>query len=405
LDANIDFLPDGTVTSPAGFSAGATYSGMKSYTEDKRDLGVLLSETPCVTAGVFTTNLIKSPSVIVSQQLMQGGKVRAVVVNSGVANTSVGEQGFTDAQETMLLAAEHTGIGPEEICMCSTGLIGGELPMALIRSGLPNIGLSPEGGDEFARAILTTDRRPKSAAVRLQIEGNTVTIGGCIKGSGMIHPNMATMLAFITTDAAVEKDYLSALFKEVASETFNMTSIDGDESTNDTALMFASGRSGNRPLLATSPEALRFRTALMELCVFLSKEMLRDAEGASKIFAAQIEGAKTKEDARKIARAVASSMLVKSAVHGNDPNWGRIIAAAGRGGGYLEESKVSLYINGVTIMEKGQPIPFHRESVIVLMQNPEVLFTLQLHLGDATATAWGCELTEEYVTFNSAYTT
>jgi len=289
--------------------------------------------------------------------------------------------------------------------MCSTGLIGGELPMALIRSGLPNIGLSPEGGDEFARAILTTDRRPKSAAVRLQIEGNTVTIGGCIKGSGMIHPNMATMLAFITTDAAVEKDYLSALFKEVASETFNMTSIDGDESTNDTALMFASGRSGNRPLLATSPEALRFRTALMELCVFLSKEMLRDAEGASKIFAAQIEGAKTKEDARKIARAVASSMLVKSAVHGNDPNWGRIIAAAGRGGGYLEESKVSLYINGVTIMEKGQPIPFHRESVIVLMQNPEVLFTLQLHLGDATATAWGCELTEEYVTFNSAYTT
>ena len=399
------FLPDGTVTTPRGFVAGATFAGMKTYSKDKLDLGILLSQEQCTTAGTFTTNLIKSGSLVLTQQQVEAGGVRAVVVNSGIANACVGEYGLQDAQETVKLAATHADLTPEEVAICSTGLIGVELPMALIRASVSKIALSPDGGGDFAKAILTTDRHAKSAAVRLQVDGKNVTIGGCIKGSGMIHPSMATMLAFLTTDAAVEQDYLAAALRKVVDDTFNMATIDGDGSTNDTVLLFANGAAGNTSLTAKSADAPRFHDALLALCDCLCKEMVRDAEGASKIFSVRVEGARSVEDARRVARAVASSSLVKSALHGNDPNWGRVIAAAGRSGGYIEEAKVNFYINDVAIMEAGRPIPFHKDSVIVIMSNPEVAFTLRLNLGDATATSWGCELTEEYVTFNSAYTT
>ena len=401
----IEFLPEGTVVSPAGFLAGATYAGMKTYAKDKQDLGILLSEGQCVTVGTFTTSLIKSPSVVVTQQLIEAGRVRGVVVNSGIANTCVGEPGFTDAEETTRLAAQQVGLEPEEMCICSTGLIGVELPMALIRNGVPKISPSHDGGHAFARAIMTTDRRPKSAALRFELDGKVVTIGGCAKGSGMIHPNMATMLAFLTTDAAVEPGYLNSVLRDIVDETFNMATIDGDGSTNDTVLLFANGRAGNKQLTADSPGSTKFHQALLAMCDHLCREMVRDAEGASKIFSVLVEGAGTRQDARLIARAIASSSLVKSAVHGNDPNWGRVIAAAGRSGGYLEEPKVNFYINDVAITLDGRPIPFHKDSVIVIMNNPEVSFTLRLNLGDAKALAWGCELTEAYVTFNSAYTT
>ena len=401
----LSFLTDGTVVSPAGFLAGATYTGMKTYAQDKQDLGILLSEVPCVTAGTFTKNLVKASSLVVTQRRVEAGGVRGVVANSGIANACVGEPGLQDAEETIQIAASQVGLAPEEMAICSTGLIGVELPMALIRAGIPNIKPSREGGHGFARAIMTTDRRSKSAAVRCTIEGKTVTIGGCIKGAGMIHPNMATMLAFLTTDAAVEGDYLKTLLREVVDDTFNMATVDGDGSTNDTVLLFANGQAGNSPITGNSPDAARFQQGLMALCDHLCREMVRDAEGSSRIFSVRVEGAKTREDARLIARAVASSSLVKSAVHGSDPNWGRVIVAAGRSGGYLEESKVNFYINNVAIMLEGRPIPFHKESVVVIMNNPEVSFTLSLNLGDAHALAWGCELTEEYVTFNSAYTT
>ena len=399
------FLPEGRVTSPRGFLAGATFAGMKTYSKDKLDLSILLSEEACVTAGTFTKNLVKGPSLVLTQQLVEGGLVRAVVANSGIANTCVGEQGMVDAKETVALTAAHLGLAPEEVAICSTGLIGVELPMALIRVSIPKISPAADGGTVFARAILTTDQRPKSAAVRFKLDGKDVTIGGCVKGSGMIHPDMATMLAFLTTDAAVEQDYLRATLREVVDDTFNMATIDGDGSTNDTVLLLANGAAGNEPLTAKSAGAQVFQDALLAICDHLSKEMVRDAEGSSRIFSVRVEGAKTREDARKIARAVASSSLVKSAVHGGDPNWGRVIAAAGRSGGYLEEAKVSFSINDVAIMEDGKPIPFHKDSVVVIMNNPEISFTLTLNLGDASATAWGCELTEEYVTFNSAYTT
>ena len=353
----LSFLADGTVVSPAGFLAGATYTGMKTYAQDKRDLGILLSEVPCVTAGTFTTNLVKSSSLVVTQRRVEAGGVRGVVANSGIANACVGDPGLLDAEETTHLAASQVGLTPEEMAICSTGLIGVELPMALIRTGIPDIKPSRDEGHGFARAIMTTDRRPKSAAVQLTLAGKTVTIGGCVKGSGMIHPNMATMLAFLTTDAAVEAGYLKATLREIVDDTFNMATVDGDGSTNDTVLLFANGQAGNSPIADGSPDAATFHQGLMALCNHLCKEMVQDAEGASRIFSVQVEGARTREDARLIARAVASSSLVKSAVHGSDPNWGRVIVAAGRSGGYLEESKVNFYINNVAIMLDGRPIP------------------------------------------------
>ena len=287
----------------------------------------------------------------------------------------------------------------------TTGVIGVELPMALIRSGIPNIEVGRDGGERFARAILTTDRAPKSAAVRFELGGKTVTIGGCAKGSGMIHPNMATMLVYLTTDASVERDVLSAALTDVVDDTFNMVDIDGDVSTNDMVVLFANGEAGNKPAVAGSAEARALTEALAVLCRFLCVELMRDAEGSSKIFTVRVEGARTREDARLAARAVASSTLVKAAIHGSDPNWGRAIAAVGYSGAEVDVDKVSFFINDVAIMEAGTPISFHREAVIAIMNNPEVSLTVKLGIGDGAATAWGCELTEEYVQFNSAYTT
>ncbi len=401
----VQFLPDGTVTTPQGFVAGATYAGMKTYSKDKLDLGLLLSQKPCVTVGTFSTNRVQGSSLVLTRKLVEGGQVRGVVANSGIANACVGEQGMIDARETVAQAAKQAGVAPEEMAICSTGIIGVELPMALIRVGIPKLTLTPEGGLPFARAIMTTDRRPKSMAVQCELDGRTVTIGGCIKGSGMIHPNMATMLAFLTTDAAADPDYLRETFRSAIHDTINMATIDGDGSTNDTALLFANAAAGNTPLTAKSPDAARFEQALAALCNHLTKELVRDAEGSSKIFSVRVEGARTLEDARLAARAVAGSSLVKTAIHGNDPNWGRVIAAVGRSGAEVQEDRIAFYINDVVIMEAGRPIAFHKDAVIALMNNPELALTVGLNLGEASATAWGCELTEEYVTFNSAYTT
>ena len=399
------FVTDGTVTTPKGFVAGSAYAGIKTYAKDKWDLGILVADEPCVTVGVYTQNKFVSPSVTLTRQNVDAGRVRGLVVSSGIANTGVGEQGMTDAKETVALAAAHAGLEPDEMVIGTTGVIGVELPMALIRSGIPNIEIGRDGGERFARAILTTDRVPKSAAVQFELGGKKVTIGGCAKGSGMIHPDMATMLAYLTTDADVDRDFVSGALTEVVGDTFNMVDIDGDSSTNDTVLLFANGRAGNKPVAAGSPEAQAFVAALAVLSRHLCAELVRDAEGSSKIFTVHVEGARSREDARLAARAVASSTLVKAAIHGNDPNWGRAICAVGYSGAAVEVDKVSFFINDVAIMEAGTPISFHREAVIAIMKNPEVSLTVKLGIGDGAATAWGCELTEEYVQFNSAYTT
>jgi len=399
------FVDEGSVTSPKGFKAGAAYAGIKTYAKDKRDVGILLSEATCVTAGVYTTNKFVSPSVTLTRDRVNAGNVRALFVSSGIANTGVGEQGLIDAIEAIAVAADHVGVPAEEMAIGTTGVIGVELPMALIRSGIPGIELTEDGGNTFARSIMTTDRVAKSVAIELEIDGKTVTIGGCAKGSGMIHPNMATMLAYVTTDAAVERDFLESVLHDVVDDTFNMVTIDGDMSTNDTVMLFANGMAGNTPVAAGTPEATGFFLALFSVMEYLSREMVKDAEGSSKIFSVRVDGARNREDARLAARAIASSSLVKSAIHGNDPNWGRVIAAAGYSGADIDVSKVRFEINDVVIMDAGTPISFHREAVIAIMNNPEVNLAVNLGLGDGTATAWGCELTEAYVQFNSAYTT
>ena len=401
----VRFLEGGTVTSPKKILAGATFAGIKTYTKDKLDLGILLSQEPCSAAGTFTTNRIKSPSVVLTQRQLQEGNLRALVVNSGIANACVGEQGLWDAQETVALAAQHLGIQPGEVAICSTGIIGVELPMALIRSAMKKIEVSPQGGHDFARAIITTDSHTKEGAVAFQVDGKTITIGGTLKGAGMIHPNMATMLCFLTTDAAVEREPLQQWLKEAVDSSFNVITVDGDTSTNDTVLLFANGASGVSPLPPGSKGASLFQQALLQLCIYLAKELVRGAEGAQKLVEVRVSGSLTLEDARKAARTVAGSSLVKTAVHGNDPNWGRIMAALGRSGAEIVEEKIALYINDVCIMEEGRPIPFFKDAIIAAMNNPEVSLGIHLNLGDMSATAWGCDLTEEYVTFNSAYTT
>ena len=405
MAGQITLVDGGTVTTPRGFLAGATYAGLKTYAEDKLDLGLIISEAPCSVAGVYTQSSIKSPSVTVTQEHVQAGSVRALVVNAGIANCSVGHQGYLDAKEMTALASKKLGVRSDEVAVCSTGIIGVELPMSLIKTGLENIQITGDGGHELARAMMTTDTRPKEVAVSFELDGRQAQMGGVTKGSGMIHPNMATMLSFVTTDAAVEKQFLDATLREVADCSFNMMTVDGDSSTNDTLLVLANGLAENRLIDASSPDAPVFKQALMDVCVHLAKEMARDGEGATKLITVEVLGATDVPNARKAARIIASSNLVKSAVYGSDPNWGRVMMALGRSGAVVEETKVDLFINGVCIMEEGKPVPFHRDVVVALMRGPEVTFRLNLNLGNGEATAWGCDLTEEYVIINSAYTT
>jgi glutamate N-acetyltransferase/amino-acid N-acetyltransferase len=401
----INFIEGGTVTTAQGFSAGATYAGLKTFAEDKLDLGMIISETPCVAAGVFTSSTIKSPTVTVNRGHLAQSPSRGIVVNAGIANACVGEQGNKDAREMANLAAQKISARPDEMLVCSTGVIGVELPMSLIRDGLTKIELTSNGGHEVARAMMTTDTRTKEVAVSFEVDGRTVHLGGVAKGSGMIHPNMATMLSFIATDAAVAKDFLEITLKEVADMSYNMLTVDGDSSTNDTVLVLANGMAGNTPISAGSPDAETFKAALIEVAVYLTRELARDGEGASHLITVEVAGAQDTNDARKAARTIASSSLVKSAVYGADPNWGRVLAALGRSGTVVDESKIDLFVNAVCIMEGGSPVPFHRDAVMALMRQPEVSFRLQLNLGNGQATAWGCDLTQEYVIINSAYTT
>jgi len=402
--ADIIVLADGSVTSPQGFIAGATYAGIRAYSPGKVDLGMLFSEQEATSAGTYSKNKILSPSVTVTKESVASRKSRGVIVNSGCANCAVGEQGYKDAQEMAVLAAGVLGATPEELAVSSTGIIGVELPMGLIRNTVGNIEATHEGGHDFARSILTTDTVSKEIAVSFTAGGATVTLGGCAKGSGMIHPNMATMLAYLTTDAKVDSALLQETLSDVVNSSFNMIDIDGDTSTNDTVLLLANGASGVAIAKGTL-DAESFAAALKEVCIHLAREMVKDGEGATKLIEVTVEGAESVEDARLAARSVASSTLVKTAIHGNDPNWGRIMMALGKSGAEMVEKNIALYINDICIMEGGLPIPVFRESLIASMQGTEVRILANLNLGSGTAVGWGCNMSEEFVAFNSAYTT
>ena len=406
MPGSISQVDGGTITTAQGFRAGSTYAGIKTYSDDKMDVGMLLSETPCSVAGVFTRSSIVSPSVTVNRETLAGGHpVRGLVVNSGIANAGVGEQGYIDAKEMAVIAAESLGVKPEEVLVFSTGIIGVELPMTLIKSGVEQIELSEDGGNSLARAMMTTDTHPKEVGVSVNIGGVEVHIGGVAKGSGMIHPNMATMLCFVATDAAVDQGLLRTMLPDVADFSLNMLTVDGDSSTNDSLVALANGAAGNPVITAGTPEADALKAGLLEVCIQLTRRLARDGEGATHLLVVEVTGARNNDDARIAARTIASSLLVKSAVYGADPNWGRLLAALGRSQAEAVEGKIDLYINGVCIMEAGRPIPFHRDAVVALMRGDEVTFRIALNLADGQATAWGCDLTEEYVVINSAYTT
>jgi glutamate N-acetyltransferase/amino-acid N-acetyltransferase len=395
------FVPSGGVTSPAGFRAGATSACIKNAHKRRLDLAILFSEAPCTAAAVFTTNKVKAAPVVLDQQRLKGGRARAVVVNSGSANACTGSQGMVDALEMADLAARLAGIKAEEVLVASTGVIGTMLPVARIRRAVPGIKLSVKGGHDMALAIMTTDTVPKEAAV----QAGGFTIGGVSKGSGMIHPEMATLLCFLTTDASVGADFLKKALRKAVDVSFNMTSIDGDGSTNDTVLIMANGRAGGRPITKDSRKAALFQESLDKICIHLARANARDGEGATRLIEVTVKGAASLADARRAARTIVSSSLVKAAVHGCDPNWGRVIAAAGRSGAMLEPEKIALEIGSVRLVDGGAPVAFDKEKVVKILGGEEVNITLDLNLGRARATAWGCDLSAAYVKINAEYTT
>jgi glutamate N-acetyltransferase/amino-acid N-acetyltransferase len=406
MAAGVKILEGGSVTSPIGYRAGGVFAGLKTAGEGVLDLGVLVSDRPATVAGTFSRNKILSPSVTVTRSRLPSSNARGVVANSGCANCSVGEQGVEDALEMTRLAEAHAGVGTGEMMVASTGVIGAELPMALIRRSIGEIDLTDDGGPSFARSIMTTDSRPKLIAAQFDAGEQTYTVGGVAKGVGMIHPDMATMLSFITCDASVPEGFLQESLSAAVDVSFNMVDVDGDQSTNDTVLLFANGAGGGDPITgADSPGAAAFQEALTEVCTHLAKELVRDGEGAGHIMAVTVEGATSRSDARCAAREISSSNLVKAMVHGNDPNWGRIMMALGKSGIELQESKIDIFINGIHIVHEGKAIPYYADAVVAGMTAHEVDFRVSLNIGDHSATGWGSDLTEEYVTFNSAYTT
>jgi glutamate N-acetyltransferase/amino-acid N-acetyltransferase len=304
------------------------------------------------------------------------------------------------------LAARNLGVSPEAVLVASTGVIGKRLPMSLIKTGIKRIKVSRGGGHKLARAIMTTDTVPKEAAVAVSADGGEFVIGGTVKGSGMLHPNLATFLCFLTTDAAAGPDFLKHALRKAADVSFNMVSIDGDTSTNDMALIMADGMAdGGRTISPGSRQAEVFQAALNRLCIHLAKSIARDGEGASQLIEVNVSGASSFADAGLVARTIAGSPLVKTAVHGNDPNWGRIIAAAGRSGVEVMESRINLSIDGICLVKAGCPVSFNEADVVRALGSSEVAINLELNLGTAKATAWGCDLSGEYVTINSKYTT
>ncbi len=392
-------LRDGTITSPKGFLAGAAAAGIKA--KGGLDLGILYSERPCSVAGRFTQNRIKAAPVLWCQRRVASGKAQAVIINAGCANACTGEQGMKDAKAMAQAAAKKLGVSVDAVLVASTGVIGHKLPVDRIESGVKRIKLSAAGGHELARAIMTTDTRPKEIAVACEEYG--FTVAGIAKGAGMIHPDMATMLAFLSTDAKIDVRLLDRLLGEAVAASLNMITVDGDTSTNDTVLILANGAGG--VVKAGTKAAVAFEKALLKVCTYLARCIAADGEGATRLIEVAVDGAATLADARIAARTIVGSPLVKSAVHGRDPNWGRIIAALGRSGAEFDPKKVDLYLDKMQLMSAGEPVPFDERAASAAMGKAEVKVRVSLNGGKYSATAWGCDLSAEYVAINSEYTT
>lgn len=393
--------PEGHITTPTGFRAGAVAAGVK-Y-PDRLDLAVAASDADCTAAGVFTRNAVRSAPVLVSEERLAAGRARAVVVNSGCANACTGHRGIHDARAMAAMAARHLHVPEDMVLVAGTGVIGTFLPLDRIERGMQRMEFSQEAGPLFARAIMTTDTRTKEVAASVENGHGRYSIGAAAKGSGMIHPNMGTLLAFITTDAAVEPGYLRRSLVRAVNATLNMVTVDGDTSPSDTAIVLANGVSG-LPLV-TDEDGGEFADALQCVCERLARGIAADGEGATRLMEVTVTGAASHADARVAARTVASSPLVKSAVNGADPNWGRIVCAVGRSGAAVDLDCVGMRLNGVPVMRAGVPVPFSESELRSSLAAPEILIEVSLGLGEATATAWGCDLSHDYVTINASYTT
>ena len=411
VSSEFNEISGGTITTPSGYQAGAAYAGIKTYSDvfstdlEKLDVGIILSDTPCTVAGVFTQNSLRSESVRLCEQRIATGTSRGILAVSGCANACVGAQGMTDAVQATLTASNTFRIAADDLLFCSTGVIGVELPMALVDRGIGSLQISRDSGHDLATAITTTDTRTKEIAVYFESGGKRICIGGIAKGAAMIHPNMATMLSFITTDASISNELLSMALRVAVDLSFNMITVDGDTSTNDSVIVLANGASETPDLEESSEEFAMFQRALNRVCEYLAKEIIRDAEGGTKVIQVDVQNASSAEDARLAARTVAGSVLVRSAVYGHDPNWGRILAALGRSGCDVREGTLALFVNDICIMENGMPIPFFKEAVVSAMEASGITFRIDLKIGTHSATAWSSDMTEEYVRLNSVYTT
>ena len=390
-------------TAAAGFLAAGVACGVR-Y-EGRRDLGLLLSEeVGGAAAVVITTNVVKAAPLLVTGEAVEGGNVRAVVVNSGVANAATGERGLEDARRMQALAAAELKLEPEEVAVASTGVIGEHLPMDRVEAGIKEAATSlSDDGSPFAEAILTTDTCTKEAVATVEIGGEVVTVGGVAKGSGMVHPNMATMLAFVTTDAAVEKECLQNALNGATERTFNRITVDGDTSTNDMALLMANGAAGNEPLRQDSPDYPAFEEAVEAVMRELAKEIARDGEGATKLIEVVVEGTKDEASAAALAKAVVGSSLVKAAAYGEDANWGRVLAAMGYAGVPFDPEGVEIQFGTVKVFEKGEPVAHDAAEANATLAEGEIVITARLGEGEGSASAWGCDLTHEYVEINGSY--
>jgi glutamate N-acetyltransferase/amino-acid N-acetyltransferase len=391
-----------SLTEPLGFRAAGVAAGIKF---GRLDLALLAADAPCAAAGVFTANLAKAAPVLVSREHLQSGSARAVVVNAGCANAGTGEGGLADAREMAAIAARAVGCAASEVLVASTGVIGVRLPMDKVRAGIREAGerLSREGGADAARAIMTTDTRPKQASASFAVSGVRCRVGGMAKGAGMIAPNLATMLAFFTTDAAVAKEPLRRALASAVGATLNRITVDGDTSTNDCALVLASGASGAPEIAGAGADYDALAAALGEVAATLARMLVRDGEGVTRIAEVRVEGARSAAEADRIARTVAESPLVKTALHGGDPNWGRVLAAVGRAGVPLDISGVSLYIGDVHVAEAGAAREYEEAQAAAAMQEDPVRLRIRLAEGDATGWIWTSDLSHGYVDINAHY--
>ncbi len=402
---------EGGVTAAKGFEAASTAAGL--HYEGREDMALIVSDKPCEIAGTFTTNVVQAAPVKWDRQLVENGtEVRAVVINSGIANACTGQEGIDICRATAKAAAKTLGLADErQVAVGSTGVIGIQLPLEKLTNGVRKmagqLAATREAGTAAAKAIMTTDTKPKEAAVTFDVDGVTVTIGGMAKGSGMIHPNMCTMLSFVTTDAVIAHETLQTALGADILDTYNMVSVDGDTSTNDTVLLMANGLAGNPEILPDTAAFAEFKQALHTVNESLARQMAADGEGSTALFTVEVAGADSKDTAKTIARSVVSSSLVKTAVAGHDANWGRILCAMGYSGAEFDPEKVDLYLESdagkIQILQDGLDTGYSEDAATEILSEPAITAVIDLNMGEGNATAWGCDLTHGYIDINAGY--